>query len=212
MISDAELEDYLCEHIAPEPAQLHELYRATGLHRLYPHMCSGHLQGRILTMLTKMINPENVLEIGAYSGYSTLCIAEGLPSEGHITTIEIDDEAQPWLEKVYNESPYAEKIKLIIGDALNLLPGLTEKWDMAFVDGNKRDYVAYFNLLLPHMRPGGYMLFDNTLWGGKVAAPCAHDAQTMGIRAFNDLVAHTPGLFPVILPLRDGLTIIKVEK
>jgi predicted O-methyltransferase YrrM len=197
-------------HIDAESDYLKALYRATHVKLLRPRMASGHLQGRLLKMLVKMIRPSQILEIGTYSGYSALCLAEGLGEGGMLHTFEINDEQEdftrPWLEG----SPYADKIKFYIGDALELVPTLGVTFDMAFVDGDKRKYIEYYEMVLSHMTPGGYILADNTLWDGHVVeTPTPTDQQTRGIMAFNDLVARDPRVERVILPLRDGLTIIR---
>lgn len=203
------LDEYILSHIDPEGDYLHALYRDTHLRLLYPRMASGHLQGRLLKMLVGMIRPRCALEIGTYSGYSALCIAEGLPPEGVLHTFEINDEQEeftrPWLEG----SPYAHRIHLHIGDALQEVPRLGLTFDFAFVDGDKRRYVEYYEIVLSCLQPGGYILADNTLWDGHVLEADTHDAQTLGIRAFNDRVAADPRVEKVILPLRDGLTIIR---
>ncbi len=204
------LDEYILSHIDDEGEYLHALYRHTHLELLYPRMASGHLQGRILKMLTHMIKPKNVLEIGTYSGYSALCMAEGLPADGHLYTIEINDEQEeftrPWLEN----SAYAEKIDLLIGDALKLVPTLGVTFDMAFIDADKRHYLDYYELVLEHLNPNGYILADNTLWDGHVVEEMKeHDLQTQGIMQFNDFVAADKRVEKVILPLRDGLTIIR---
>lgn len=204
------LDEYILSHIDEEGEYLHALYRHTHLELLYPRMASGHLQGRILKMLTHMIKPKNVLEIGTYSGYSALCMAEGLPADGHLYTIEINDEQEeftrPWLEN----SAYAEKIDLLIGDALKLVPMLGVTFDMAFIDADKRHYLDYYELVLEHLNSDGYILADNTLWDGHVVEEVKeHDLQTQGIMQFNDFVAADKRVEKVILPLRDGLTIIR---
>lgn len=204
------LDEYILSHIDEEGEYLHALYRHTHLELLYPRMASGHLQGRILKMLTHMIKPKNVLEIGTYSGYSALCMAEGLPADGHLYTIEINDEQEvftrPWLEN----SAYAEKIDLLIGDALKLVPTLGVSFDMAFIDADKRHYLDYYELVLEHLNSDGYILADNTLWDGHVVEEVKeHDLQTQGIMQFNDFVAADKRVEKVILPLRDGLTIIR---
>jgi predicted O-methyltransferase YrrM len=211
MINDSDLmEEYVLNHIDAESDYLKALYRATHVKLLRPRMASGHLQGRLLKMLVKMIRPSQILEIGTYSGYSALCLAEGLGEGGMLHTFEINDEQEdftrPWLEG----SPYADKIKFYIGDALELVPTLGVTFDMAFVDGDKRKYIEYYEMVLSHMTPGGYILADNTLWDGHVVeTPTPTDQQTRGIMAFNDLVARDPRVERVILPLRDGLTIIR---
>ena len=209
-------EEYIEGHIDPEPAYLHALWRATHLHLNYPRMASGHVQGSVLRMLTRMIRPRRVLELGTFSGYSTLCMASALEGDGMVHTVEVHDEqalfTRPWLEG----SPWAERICLHVGDALTLLDapdsGLPDELDMVFIDADKRQYVDYYHAVLPRMRRGGFILADNTLWGGHVTEPTVRDsdAQTHGILAFNDLVAADVRVERVILPVRDGLTLIRV--
>lgn len=204
-------DDYILQHIDEEDEYLHALYRATQLKLLYPRMASGHLQGRMLKMFVRMIKPQQVLEIGTYSGYSALCMAEGLPEGAMLHTIEVNDEQEeftrPWLEG----SPYADKIKFYIGDALELVPNLNITFDLAFVDGDKRKYLDYYEMLLPRLSNGGYIIADNTLWDGHVLEEHPHpsDKQTIRIKEFNDFVAKDSRVEKVILPLRDGLTLIR---
>lgn len=202
------LDDYILGHIDPESEYLHRLYRATQLHLLYGRMASGHLQGRMLKMLVGMMRPKLVLEIGTYSGYSGLCIAEGLPEDGHLHTIEINDEQEDFTLPWFQSSPYADKITMHIGDAIDVIPQLGLSFDLAFIDGDKRRYVDYYELVLSYLNPGGYIIADNTLWDGHVLETDTHDQQTLGIQAFNDLVASDTRVEKVILPIRDGLTII----
>ncbi|MBO4550283.1 MAG: O-methyltransferase, partial [Bacteroidaceae bacterium] len=172
---------------------------------------SGHLQGRLLKMLVEMVKPQKVLELGTFSGYSTLCMAEGLPEKAEIHTFEIFDENEDFLKKWFEGSAYKDKIHLHIGDALQLVPQMEGGWDFAFIDADKREYVAYYEMLLPLMNPGGFIVADNTLWYGHVLEEAREsDAQTRGVQAFNDLVASDARVEKVILPLRDGLTIIRV--
>ena len=205
-----ELDKYVREHTSPEGDYLYRLYRATNIHTIHGRMASGHLQGRLLKMLVQMVQPKNVLEVGTFSGYSALCLAEGLPSDGHLYTFEINDEMEdftrPWIEG----SPYADKISFIIGDANEKAPKLGVTFDMAFVDGDKRTYVETYEMVLSLLRPGGYILADNTLWDGHVTDPAYdHDQQTIGIRRFNDYVAADDRVEQLILPMRDGLTLIR---
>lgn len=211
---DTQLEKYIATHIDPEPATLHQVYRHTYLHHLYPRMCSGHVQGRLLKMLTAMIKPRRVLELGTFTGYSTLAIAEGMPAGCQIDTIEIDDEKADELTERFETSDYAGRITLHIGDALHIIPALSGGWDMVFIDANKRHYTDYLDILLEYGRlpVGGYILADNTLWDMKVLeTPTAEiaDPQTRGIAEFNDRVASDDRLEKIILPVRDGLTIIR---
>ena len=207
---DPLLEAYITEMITPEDDYLHRLYRATQTKLLRPRMASGHWQGTLLRLLTKLLRPKRVLEIGTYTGYSALSIAAGMEADGLIRTYEINDEQEdftrPWLES----APYPPRIELIIGDVLDLLPKENEVYDMAFIDGNKRDYCTYYDLVLPRLRSGGLLLADNTLWDGHVIDPAYdNDPQTKGIREFNRRVAHDERVETVILPLRDGLTLIR---
>lgn len=203
-------DDYILAHISPEDDYLHRLWRATHTQLLYPRMASGHLQGCLLTMLTRLIAPGCVLEIGTFSGYSALCMAKAMAPGGVVHTFEVNDEQEeftrPWLEG----SPYPARVEMHIGDVLELLPAMDLTFDMAFIDGNKRQYCDYYELVMSRLRPGGYILADNTLWDGHVADPAYdHDAQTLGIRRFNDRVAEDGRVEKVILPLRDGLTLIR---
>lgn len=204
------LDEYIESHISPEPELLYETYRYTNNHHVYPHMCSGHAQGRVLKMLTSMIAPQRVLELGCYTGYSTLCIAEALQPGAELHTVEIDDELTDELMARFARSPRADAIRLHIGDAFDIVPALVGGWDMTFIDANKRTYAEYFEMIMPQMRRGGFILVDNTLWGGKILDADARDAQTEGIRRFNDLVARDPRVETAILPLRDGLTLLRV--
>ena len=204
------IDEYILQHIDPESDYLKSLYRDTHVKLLRPRMASGHLQGRLLKMFVEMIRPKQILEIGTYSGYSALCLAEGLKDGGMLHTFEINDEQEdftrPWLEN----SPYADKIKFYIGDALEVVPGLGLTFDLAFVDGDKRKYIEYYDMVLECLSPGGFIIADNTLWDGHVLQePHITDRQTIGIKAFNDYVAQDERTEKVILPLRDGLTIIK---
>lgn len=205
-----ELEEYILGHIEAEPAHLKKLARKTALTQLYSRMCSGHLQGRLLKMFTAMINPKRILELGAYTGYSTLCFAEGSADDARIVSVEIDDEMEDSLRQTFKESPFENKIELIIGDALDVIPNLQGPFDLVFIDANKRIYAEYLNLVLPLVPVGGYIIADNTLWDGKVAENTGHlDPQTKGILEFNRIAASHPQLETVIIPLRDGLTIMR---
>lgn len=214
MTDSDRLDLYIREHIDPESAYLNSLYRQTNLKLLYPRMASGHIQGRLLKMFVKMVDPDNILEIGTYSGYSGLCLAEGLKPGGRLYTIEINDEQEDFTRPWFENSPYGDKIQFLIGNALDIIPGLDVVFDMAFIDGDKRLYLEYYELVLKHLRPGGYILADNTLWDGHVleAAPKPKDAQTRSIMAFNDFLAKDERVEKVILPLRDGLTIIRKKE
>ena len=204
------LDEYILAHIDAEGDYLHRLYRATHTKLLYGRMASGHLQGRLLTMIVKMVRPKTILEIGTYSGYSGLCLAEGLDEGGMLHTFEINDEQEDFTRPWFENSPYADKITFHIGDALDLVPKMDVMFDLAFIDGDKRKHVEYYGMVMERLSSGGYILADNTLWDGHVLeTPPVKDAQTRGIMAFNDLVAEDKRVEKVILPLRDGLTIIR---
>ena len=207
---DTDLERYLLSHIDPEGDYLYRLWRATNIHLLHGRMASGHLQGRLLKMLVRMVRPERILEVGTFSGYSAICMAEGLGDGGMVYTYEIDDELEdftrPWIEG----SSVADKIRFIIGDAVKEAPRLGVEFDMVFLDGDKRTYIEAYEMALKVLRPGGFILADNTLWDGHVLEkPRPSDRQTAGIEAFNDHVAADGRVEKVILPLRDGLTLIR---
>lgn len=201
------IDDYIDSHIDAEPDELRRLYRRTHIERLYPRMCTDHAQGRMLAMLTRMIRPHRILELGTFTGYSTLCFAEAMPDDCHIDTVELDDEYADDLLELFAD----RNITLHIGDAEELLPELLacNRYDMVFIDANKRRYEAYYRLVLPALPGGGYILADNTLWGGKVLDDGAQDPQTQGIRTFNDLIASDTAVEKVIIPVRDGLTLIR---
>lgn len=210
MKTDDTLDKYILEHIDPEGQYLKDLYRATNLKLLRPRMASGHLQGRMLKLFVEMIRPKNILEIGTYSGYSAICLAQGLGEDGHLYTFEINDEQEdftrPWIEN----SPVADKITFTIGDALEVVPQMNIVFDLAFIDGDKRKYIEYYEMVLKQLSKGGYIIADNTLWDGHVIEQAKHnDLQTIGIQQFNDFVAKDDRVEKVILPLRDGLTIIR---
>lgn len=204
-----ELEEYILNHIDPEDELLATLDRDTHLYHLRPRMVSGHLQGRILKMFCRMIRPRRILELGTFTGYSALCLAEGLVDGGEVHTIEIDDEIEDFTRSHIDRSPFRDRIKLFIGDAVDIIPSLIDTYDIVFIDANKRDYLKYYELVLPIVRPEGFILADNTLWDGKVVTdPHSRDAQTIGIEKFNDFIAGDNRVEKVILPLRDGLTIL----
>ena len=203
-------ENYILSHIDAEGEYLHRLWRATNIHLLAGRMASGHLQGRLLRMLVRMIRPQNILEVGTFSGYSAISLAEGLEESGKVYTYEIDDELEdftrPWIEG----SRVADKIVFSIGDAIVEAPRLGIVFDMVFLDGDKRTYLPAYEMALSVLRSGGFILADNTLWDGHVLeSPKTADRQTRGIEQFNDFVAQDPRVERVILPLRDGLTLIR---
>ena len=207
------IDDYIIDHIDKESDYLHRLYRATHLHLLYGRMASGHLQGRLLKMFVTMIRPKLILELGTYSGYSGLCLAEGLEEGGMLHTVEVNDEQEDFTLPWFQNSPYADRIKMHIGDAMEVVPRLNLKFDLVFIDADKRRYKDYYDMVFPYVNPGGYIIADNTLWDGHVLeTPPVKDPQTRGIMEFNDFVAQDERVEKVILPLRDGLSIIRVKR
>lgn len=211
MIDTIDMEQYICSHIDKEPSLLAELDRYTHTKVLAPRMLSGHLQGTLLKMLVRMANPSHVLEIGTFTGYSALSMAEGLMrDEAHIHTIEIDDELEPKIRRFFSRSEHAHRLNLHIGDAMQIIDSLEGDFDFCFMDGNKRDYPAYYEKVMSRLVNGGYILADNVLWDGKVLEPVhKNDAQTKAIIEFNDIVAADDRVEKVILPIRDGLTLIR---
>jgi len=209
---DAEMA-YILSHIDPEGDYLYRLYRATNIHTLHGRMASGHLQGRLLKMFVRMVQPKNILEVGTFSGYSAICMAEALPEDGKVWTFEINDEQEDFTRRWIEGSPVASKIRFLIGDAITNAPRLGLVFDMAFIDGDKRTYVETYEMVLSLLRPGGIILADNTLWDGHVIDPAYEtDPQTAGIKRFNDLVAQDSRVEKVIIPLRDGLTVIRKKE
>lgn len=211
------LDEYVLEHIDAEPELLHQVQRLTHLRLTYSRMCSGHLQGRILKMLCNLAGAHNILELGTFSGYSALSMAEALtpdPQTGkaELHTIEIFDELEDFILDVFSRSEHKDKLHLHIGDALEIIPTLPNTWDVCFIDADKRIYNQYYDLVLPRMRKGGLIIADNTLWDGKVldSNPKESDLQTRGLQAFNDRIASDSRVEKVILPMRDGLTLIRV--
>lgn len=208
------IDEYILNHIDPEGDYLYRLYRATNIHLLHGRMASGHLQGRVLKMLVQMIQPKYILEVGTFSGYSAICMAEGLEREDtKLYTFEINDEQEdftrPWIEG----SPVADRIEFIIGDAITEAPKLGITFDMAFIDGDKRTYIETYEAVMKMIRPGGFILADNTLWDGHVVdAAYQKDQQTKGINNFNDYIMNDDRVERVMLPLRDGLTMIRKKK
>ena len=205
-----QLEEYISAHIGSESGLLRDLYRETNLRLLNPRMASGHIQGRLLKMMVSMIKPQLILEVGTFTGYATLCMAEGLSDGAVIHTVEIDDELEDFIRKGFEKSPYSDRIRLHIGDALKVVPGLGLFFDMIFLDGEKREYPDYYTALLNYLKPGGYMIADNTLWDGHVVdKDYDSDPQTAAVKRFNDMVAADERVEVAMIPIRDGLTIIR---
>jgi caffeoyl-CoA O-methyltransferase len=200
-------------HTAPEPPLLAQLTRETHLQTLLPRMSSGHLQGRFLSLLSHLLRPRRVLEIGTFCGYATLCLAEGLAVDGQLHTIEIDPEREARIRRYVAAAGLTEQIRLYIGAALDVLPGLVDEvWDLVFIDADKRNNDAYFEAVIDQVRPGGLLIVDNVLWSGKVLPAHAvktGDKDTPLVRAFNDKVAQDARVEPVFLPLRDGLLLLR---
>lgn len=204
-----ELEDYILAHSDAEGDLLKELNRDAHVNLLRPRMIAGHLQGRVLKMFCRMMRAQRVLEIGTYTSYATLCLAEGLGEEAWIDTIEINDEMEDFIRKYVDRSPHRGKIRLHFGDAMKIIPSLEGMFDLVFIDADKRMYSAYYDLVLPRVRQGGLILADNTLWSGKVIEETSgSDSQTKGILDFNEKIRQDTRIEKVILPLRDGLTMI----
>lgn len=207
---DETLERYLCDHSDAEGDYLHRLWRATNIRTVHGRMSSGRLQGRFLRMMVRMIRPRNILEVGTFGGYSAICMAEGLDEGGTVWTFEKNDELEDLARRWIEGSAVADKIRLIIGDAVAEAPRMGITFDMAFLDGDKRTYVATYEMALSVVRAGGFIIADNTLWDGHIGDPAyARDAMTQGISAFNEHVAHDERVERVMLPMRDGLTIIR---
>ncbi len=204
------VEQYIESHIDKEPDVLYQLYRETNIKYINGLMASGHIQGRLLVMLCKMINPKRVLEIGTFTGYATICLAEGTDENTVIDTIEINDEFEDIINYWISKAGFSEKVRLHIGDAMKIIPEMKDGFDLVFMDMDKRDYLKCYQMLLPKVRPGGYILADNTLWYGKVLTKISRkDAQGLAITEFNNYIANDQRVEKVILPLRDGLTLIR---
>lgn len=206
-----EINDYVERHSQPEPELLQQLHRETWQKVLAPRMLSGHLQGRVLSMLSKLIAPKHILEIGTYTGYSALCLAEGMQPDGSLHTIDINEELHDLQRKYFDASPYGDRIVQHTGDARDIIPRLNADFDLVFIDADKRNYPAYLNLLLPTLKPGAVLLSDNVLWSGKVLQPLQEDDEdTKALLDYNQLLNNHPRLETVILPIRDGLTVSRV--
>ncbi len=204
------LEDYINSHSEAEPEFLAKINRSTHLRMINPRMLSGHFQGRVLSMFSHMIKPERVLEIGTFTGYSALCLAEGMPDNGILYTIDCDDELESFILQNFEASEHSKKMKLIIGDALEVISGLDETFDLVFIDADKAEYQAYYEAVLPKVKKGGYILADNTLWDEKVLKPVdPKDKDTIAILEFNSFISTDQRIEKVLLPIRDGLTLMR---
>ncbi|MGM0626344.1 MAG: O-methyltransferase [Bacteroidota bacterium] len=203
---NTELEQYIRNYSVKESEVLKELYRQTHLHAMHPRMASGHIQGRFLALISCLMQPKRILEIGTYTGYSALCLAEGLHADGLLTSIEINDELEDFIRDHIRKAGMKDKINLLIGDAKTVLPDLEAQYDLVFIDGDKRDYPEYFKLCKSKIRPGGLLIADNVLWDGKVTETAdSGDEMTKGIQEFNMLITDDPDFENFILPVRDGL-------
>ncbi|MCX2837427.1 O-methyltransferase [Salinimicrobium sp. MT39] len=203
-----EIDDYVVQHSAKEPELLQQLNRETNQKVLQPRMLSGHYQGRLLSLLSKLINPQNILEIGTYTGYSALCLAEGMKAGGILHTIDINEELLDLQKRYFEASPWKEQIVQHLGDATQIIPALEEDFDLVFIDADKPNYPVYFQQIMEKLRPGGVILSDNVLWSGKVVEPVKKDDEsTQALLEYNRLLAEDERLETVMLPVRDGLTI-----
>jgi caffeoyl-CoA O-methyltransferase len=206
-----ELEDYIEQHSEKEPALLAALNKETYQKILLPRMLSGHFQGRVLSMLSKLIRPVNILEIGTYTGYSALCLCEGIQEGGQLHTIDIKEELVDFQRKHFDKSPWGSQIVQHLGEAIDIIPTLEMKFDLVFIDADKENYLNYFELILPKMNKGGIILSDNVLWSGKVLEPLQpNDLSTKIIMEYNELLKNDPRVETVLLPIRDGLTVSRV--
>ncbi|MES2589076.1 MAG: class I SAM-dependent methyltransferase [Bacteroidota bacterium] len=207
---DSKLDEYVCSHTSDESELLYDLNRETHLQVLNPRMLSGHFQGRFLSMISKMIQPKNILEIGTYTGYSCLCLLEGLASTGKITTIDCNEELEDIVRKYIDKAQANTKINYLIGDAMEIVPNLNEEFDLVFIDADKNNYVNYFNLVIDKVKSGGFILTDNVLWSGKVLEELKpNDLDTKAILEFNSLMKNDPRVETILLPIRDGLMITR---
>jgi caffeoyl-CoA O-methyltransferase len=207
---DSKLDDYVCLHTSDEPQILYELNRETHLKVLQPRMLSGHFQGRLLSMISKLISPTNILEIGTYTAYSTLCLLEGLNKNGKITTIDINEELEDIVRKYISKAEAEQKIDYQIGDAIEIIPTLNQEFDLVFIDADKTNYVNYYNLVFDKVKSGGFILTDNVLWSGKVIQPLKKDdLDTKIILEFNEMVKNDDRVETILLPIRDGLMLTR---
>ena len=206
-----ELEDYAAQHSENEPDLLQKLNRETHQKILQPRMLSGHFQGRVLSMIAKLVNPKNILEIGTYTGYAALCLAEGLAPDGELDTIDVNEELVDFQRKYFDLSNYKSQIHQHLGSALDIIPTLNKKFDLVFIDADKENYIHYFNMIVPLMNKGGIILSDNVLWSGKVLEELKpNDISTKVLLEYNKLLKDDPRVETVLLPIRDGLTVSRV--
>ena len=203
------LEQFLLEHTTPEDPVLEDLYRQTHIRFVNPNMATGHLQGKFLEFISMMIRPENILEVGTFTGYSAICLAKGLKPGGRLITIELNDELTAFSHSYFCRAGADSKITQLTGNALDIIPGLDLMFDLVFIDGDKREYVEYYRLIIDKVKPDGFILADNVLWGGKVFEKETTDPQALGIIDFNEMIRKETIIEDVIIPLRDGLMLIR---
>jgi predicted O-methyltransferase YrrM len=206
---DPLLDQYVCDRTAQEGELLKKINRETYLEVLQPRMLSGHFQGRVLSMFSKMIKPNRILEIGTYTGYSALCLAEGLTYEGKLVTIDVNEELENRVRGYFESSEFSQKITYLVGDAIKLIPTINEKWDIVFIDADKLNYLNYYHLVFSSVKVGGYIIADNVLWSGKVADSTKQDRETNVLREYNDFVHNDRRVEEVLMPIRDGLMIAR---
>jgi caffeoyl-CoA O-methyltransferase len=204
-----DLQKYIEDHSQPESDLLKQINRETHLHVLKPRMLSGHLQGRVLSLLSHMINPKNILEVGTYTGYATLCLAEGLKTEGKVITIDNNAELSIRTKAYFSKSKFSDQIEMKVGNALEIIPTLRKKWDLVFIDADKGNYSAYYDLVIDQLNQGGFIIADNVLWSGKVSDKSKNDKDTDAIRVFNKKVHNDDRVQNVLFPIRDGLMILR---
>lgn len=210
MIMDKRIEKYIIDHSTPEDPVLEELYRQTHVKFVNPNMSTGYLQGRFLEFISGMIKPSNILEIGTFTGYSAICLAKGLAEGGKLTTIEINDELREFADEYFRKTGLDNKIIQLTGRAQDIIPELDQVFDLVFIDGDKREYSEYYNICLRKTRPGSFIIADNVLWGDKVLDKNTKDPQSKGIIEFNEMIRNQGNIEKVILPIRDGLMIIRL--
>jgi caffeoyl-CoA O-methyltransferase len=210
MNMDKKLEKYILEHSSPEDPVLEDLYRQTHIKFVNPNMAAGYFQGKLLEFISSMIKPEFILEIGTYTGYSAICLAKGLKPGGRLFTIELNDELKEFSHSCFIKAGLESRIVQITGRAQDIIPLMEQMFDLVYIDGDKREYTEYYNIIIRKMRPGGFIIADNVLWGGKVLDNSASDRQTRGIVEFNEMIRRQTNIEKLILPFRDGLMFIRV--
>jgi caffeoyl-CoA O-methyltransferase len=203
------LEQYLLDYSSPEDPVLEDLYRQTHIRFVNPNMATGHLQGKFLEFISMMIKPDHILEIGTFTGYSAICLAKGLNPGGKLITIEINDELTSFTHSYFSKAGAEDKILQLTGKAQNIIPQLDIMFDLVFIDGDKREYIDYYRLIINKVKPGGFIIADNVLWGGKVLEKETTDPQALGIINFNEMIRNKPNIENVIIPMRDGLMLIR---